>query len=151
MYHRCHFQEQGLDDATPLGGVCFALSLSLAAKMEEIAVLQSLDLQVGKLCVRHCSEDEHCFLLLIHLVLSEFGVCNQVGDACYVFEAKTVHRMELLVLTTLNWRMKAVTPFSYMDYFLNKLNGGNTAPRNWLSQSAELILCAARGMQKQRT
>lgn len=78
MYHRCHFQEQGLDDATPLGGVCFALSL--AAKMEEIAVLQSLDLQVGKLCVRHCSEDEHCFLLLIHLVLSEFGVCNQVGD-----------------------------------------------------------------------
>jgi hypothetical protein len=35
---------------------------------------------VGKLCVRHCSEDEHCFLLLIHLVLSEFGVCNQVGD-----------------------------------------------------------------------
>jgi hypothetical protein len=81
---------------------------------------------VGKLCVRHCSEDEHCFLLLIHLVLSEFGVCNQVGDVCYVFEAKTVHRMELLVLTTLNWRMKAITPFSYMDYFLNKLNGGNT-------------------------
>ncbi|PWZ20872.1 Cyclin-D4-2 [Zea mays] len=48
VYHRCHFQEQGLDDATPLGGVCFALSLSLAAKMEEITVLQSLDLQVQR-------------------------------------------------------------------------------------------------------
>ncbi|TVU05511.1 hypothetical protein EJB05_48677, partial [Eragrostis curvula] len=87
--------------------------LSLAAKMEETAVPQSLDLQVG--------------------------------DARYVFEAKTIQRMELLVLRTLNWRMQAVTPFSYMDYFLRKFNGGNAAPRSWLFQSAELILCAARG------
>lgn len=81
---------------------------------------------------------------------------KQVGDARYVFEAKTVQRMELLVLTTLNWRMHAVTPFSYVDYFLNKLsNGGSTAPRScWLLQSAELILRAARGIyivQTQRT
>nr|ACN31852.1 unknown [Zea mays] len=90
--------------------------VSLAAKMEETAVPQCLDLQ-------------------------------EVGDARYVFEAKTVQRMELLVLTTLNWRMHAVTPFSYVDYFLNKLNnGGSTAPRScWLLQSAELILRAARG------
>ncbi|XP_062194873.1 cyclin-D4-2-like [Phragmites australis] len=87
--------------------------LSLAAKMEETAVPQSLDLQVG--------------------------------DARYVFEAKTIQRMELLVLSTLNWRMQAVTPFSYLDYFLKKLNGGNAAPRSWLFQSAELILCVARG------
>lgn len=72
-------------------------------------------------------------------------MCNQVGDAPYVFEAKTMQRMELLILSTFNWRMQAVTPFSYMDYFLNKLNGGATAPRSWLFQSAELILCAARG------
>jgi cyclin D1/2/4, plant len=61
-----------------------------------------------------------------------------------VFEAKTIRRMELLVLSTLNWRMQAVTPFSYLDYFLRKLN---EAPGGWLSRSAELILCAARGMQ----
>ncbi|CAO2162989.1 unnamed protein product [Urochloa humidicola] len=87
--------------------------LSLAAKMEETSVPQSLDLQVG--------------------------------DALYVFEAKTIQRMELLVLSTLNWRMQAVTPFSYLDYFLTKLNGGMPAPRSWLFQSAELILCVARG------
>ncbi|CAO2191812.1 unnamed protein product [Urochloa humidicola] len=87
--------------------------LSLAAKMEETSVPQSLDLQVG--------------------------------DALYVFEAKTIQRMELLVLSNLNWRMQAVTPFSYLDYFLNKLNGGMPAPRSWLFQSAELILCVARG------
>ncbi|PUZ51904.1 hypothetical protein GQ55_6G228700 [Panicum hallii var. hallii] len=86
--------------------------LSLAAKMEETFVPQSLDLQVG--------------------------------DARYVFEAKMIQRMELLVLSTLNWRMQAVTPFSYLDYFLNKLNGGIRAPRSWFFQSAELILCVAR-------
>jgi cyclin D1/2/4, plant len=65
-----------------------------------------------------------------------------------VFEAKTIQRMELLVLSTLRWRMQAVTPFSYLDYFLRKLNsGGDEAPRGWLSRSAELILCAARGMR----
>lgn len=62
-----------------------------------------------------------------------------------MFEAKTIQRMELLVLSTLNWRMQAVTPFSYVDYFLHKLNGGNATPRSWLFQSAELILCIARG------
>jgi cyclin D1/2/4, plant len=75
-------------------------------------------------------------------------MCNQVGDARFVFEAKTIQRMELLVLTTLNWRMQAVTPFSYVDYFLNRLSGGNAALRNCLFQSAELILCAARGIQR---
>uniref|UniRef100_A0A0A9DET8 Cyclin C-terminal domain-containing protein n=1 Tax=Arundo donax TaxID=35708 RepID=A0A0A9DET8_ARUDO len=87
--------------------------LSLAAKMEETAVPQSLDLQVG--------------------------------EARYVFEAKTIQRMELLVLSTLNWRMQAVTPFSYLDYFLHKLNGGNAPPRSCLFQSAELFLFVARG------
>ena len=99
-----------------------------------------------------CNEDEHCLFFSPYyssgLVLSVVGMCNQVGDASYVFEAETIQRMELLVLSTLNWRMQAVTPFSYMDYFLNKLNGGNVVPRSWFFQSAELILCAARGIQR---
>lgn len=127
--------------------------VSLAAKMEETAVPQCLDLQVGRGCSalqRRCTP---------FLSLSCSCMCNNnqvgVGDARYVFDAKTVQRMELLVLTTLNWRMQAVTPFSYVDYFLNKLsNGGSTAPRScWLLQSAEFILRAARGIivQTQRT
>jgi cyclin D1/2/4 len=68
-----------------------------------------------------------------------------MGEERYLFEAKTIQKMELIVLSTLNWRMQAVTPFSYIDYFLEKLNGGNAKPRSWLSQSAELILCVARG------
>ncbi|XP_062194112.1 cyclin-D4-1-like isoform X2 [Phragmites australis] len=69
----------------------------------------------------------------------------QVGEARYVFEAKTIQSMELLVLSTLKWRMRAVTPFSYIDYFLHRLNGGDAPPRRSALRSAELILCIARG------
>ncbi|KAL4275973.1 hypothetical protein AHAS_Ahas20G0160700 [Arachis hypogaea] len=36
----------------------------------------------------------------------------QVEDAKYVFESKTIQRMELLILSTLNWKMHPVTPHS---------------------------------------
>ncbi|EAZ45038.1 hypothetical protein OsJ_29676 [Oryza sativa Japonica Group] len=89
--------------------------LSLAAKMEETDVPQSLDLQVG--------------------------------EERYVFEAKTIQRMELLVLSTLKWRMQAVTPFSYVDYFLRELNGGDPPSGRSALLSSELILCIARGTE----
>ncbi|KAL3843841.1 hypothetical protein ACJIZ3_001244 [Penstemon smallii] len=66
--------------------------LSIAAKMEEIYVPLLLDLQLD-------------------------------GDpTCrYVFEPKTVQRMELWVMATLNWRLRSVTPFDYLHYFISKL------------------------------
>ncbi|KAG8057051.1 hypothetical protein GUJ93_ZPchr0002g23110 [Zizania palustris] len=69
----------------------------------------------------------------------------QVGDARHVFEAKTIQRMELLVLSTLKWRMQAVTPFSYVGYFLHQLNGGNAPSTRSVLRSTELILRVARG------
>ncbi|CAK9147097.1 unnamed protein product [Ilex paraguariensis] len=47
----------------------------------------------------------------------------QVGDPKFVFEGKTIQRMELLVLSTLRWRMQGCTPCSFIDYFLRKING----------------------------
>nr|DAD46180.1 TPA_asm: hypothetical protein HUJ06_004410 [Nelumbo nucifera] len=47
-----------------------------------------------------------------------FSLDLQVGESKFVFEARTTQRMELLVLSTLKWRMQAVTPFSNRDYFL---------------------------------
>ncbi|RWV87441.1 hypothetical protein GW17_00050558, partial [Ensete ventricosum] len=71
----------------------------------------------------------------------------QVGDAKYIFEAKTIQRMELLVLSTLKWRMQAVTPFSYLDFFLHKFNGGSAPSKILVSRSVELILSMARGTE----
>ncbi|KAL1330363.1 hypothetical protein AAHE18_12G105900 [Arachis hypogaea] len=39
----------------------------------------------------------------------------QVEDAKYVFESKTIPRMELLILSTLNWKMHHVTPLSAIE------------------------------------
>ncbi|XP_062213736.1 putative cyclin-D2-3 [Phragmites australis] len=66
----------------------------------------------------------------------ELQVCN----AKYVFEAKTVKTTEILVLSSLNWRMKAVTPFSYINYFLDKFNGGKPLTSDVVSRCTELIL-----------
>ncbi|XP_066393990.1 cyclin-D3-2-like [Miscanthus floridulus] len=66
--------------------------VALAAKVEETRVPLLPDLQ---LCAAASSD----------------------ADAAdpYVFEAKTVRRMELLVLSALGWRMHPVTPFSYLQ------------------------------------
>lgn len=70
---------------------------------------------------------------------------DQVGGAKYLFEARTIQRMELLVLGTLQWRMQAVTPFSFIDYFLHKLNDGNQPTKQLVSRVAGLILSTAEG------
>ncbi|KAF9600772.1 hypothetical protein IFM89_012380 [Coptis chinensis] len=89
--------------------------LSLAAKMEEIDVPLSLDLQV----------------------------C----ESKFIFEARTIQRMELLVLSTLNWRMQAITPFSFMDYFLWKFNDDQPPLRSSISQSVDIILSTLKGIE----
>ncbi|KAJ4793652.1 Cyclin-D3-1 [Rhynchospora pubera] len=64
----------------------------------------------------------------------------QICEAKYVFEAKNIQRMELLVLSTLNWRLQAVTPFSFIDYFLRKLNQINSPSSHLFSRCIGLIL-----------
>lgn len=76
------------------------------------------------------------------------GICDddrQGGDAKFVFEAKTIQRMELLVLTTLKWRMQAITPFSFIDYFIKKISSDQIASRSSINKSVELILSTLKG------
>ena len=70
---------------------------------------------------------------------------KQVGEAKYVFEARTIQRMELLVLSTLKWRMQAVTPFSFVDYFLYKLSDEKSPDSLLIYRSMDLILGTIRG------
>ncbi|XWS45219.1 hypothetical protein CRYUN_Cryun15aG0117400 [Craigia yunnanensis] len=45
----------------------------------------------------------------------------QVEESKYVFDSKTIQRMELLVLSTLQWRMNPVTPISFFDHITRRL------------------------------
>ncbi|GJU88686.1 cyclin, C-terminal domain-containing protein, partial [Tanacetum coccineum] len=70
----------------------------------------------------------------------------QVCESRFVFEAKTIQKMELLVLTTLKWRMQTVTPFSFIDAFIAKLDCDQNISRSLILRSTQLILCLINGI-----
>ncbi|KAF8091198.1 hypothetical protein N665_0451s0011 [Sinapis alba] len=71
----------------------------------------------------------------------------QVGDPQFVFEAKSVQRMEVLVLNRLEWRLRAITPCSYIRYFLRKMSKCDQEPSNTLiSRSLQVIASKAKGI-----
>lgn len=68
----------------------------------------------------------------------------EVAEAKY-FAGRTIKRMELLVLSTLKWRMQAVTACSFIDYFLHKFSDCGAPSMLALSRSTDLILSTAKG------
>ncbi|XVF61243.1 hypothetical protein PTKIN_Ptkin08bG0114800 [Pterospermum kingtungense] len=45
----------------------------------------------------------------------------QAEESKYVFDSKTIQRMELLVLSTLQWRMNPVTPISFFHHITRRI------------------------------
>ncbi|TYH45131.1 hypothetical protein ES332_D11G243200v1 [Gossypium tomentosum] len=70
----------------------------------------------------------------------------QVGEPRFVFEAKTIYRMELLVLSTLKWRMQVITPCSFIDYFMSKICNDQCPSSTSMSRSLQLIISTIRGI-----
>ncbi|KAJ8551645.1 hypothetical protein K7X08_021660 [Anisodus acutangulus] len=70
----------------------------------------------------------------------------QVGEPKFLFEGKTIQRMELLVLSTLRWRMQAYTPCTFIDYFMRKMNPDEIPSRQLISRSIQLILSTIKGI-----
>lgn len=71
----------------------------------------------------------------------------QILDPKYVFEPKTITRMELLLMSALNWRMRSITPFDFIDPFADflrpELIAGSRA--RLLSRASDLIVRTCRG------
>lgn len=63
----------------------------------------------------------------------------QVEESKYVFEAKTIQRMEILVLSTLQWKMNPVTPLSFLDFITRRLGLKNHLCWEFLRR-CELVL-----------
>ncbi|CAN8278550.1 unnamed protein product [Cochlearia groenlandica] len=65
----------------------------------------------------------------------------QVEEARYVFESKTIQRMELLILSTLQWRMHPVTPISFFDHILRRFASNKSHQQfEFLSRCESLLL-----------
>lgn len=37
----------------------------------------------------------------------------------FIFDAQTINRMEFLILDTLDWRMRSITPFAFVHFFVS--------------------------------
>ncbi|TYH38232.1 hypothetical protein ES332_D12G097000v1 [Gossypium tomentosum] len=70
----------------------------------------------------------------------------QVGEPKFVFEAKTLYRMEVLVLSTLKWKMQVITPCSFIDYFMSKICNDQYPSSMSISRSLQLILSTIKGI-----
>ncbi|KAK4779965.1 hypothetical protein SAY87_016071 [Trapa incisa] len=64
----------------------------------------------------------------------------QIGGVKFIFEPRTIRRMELLVLTILNWRLRSVTPLSFICFFACKVDPSGSCLSYLISRSTNIIL-----------
>lgn len=62
-----------------------------------------------------------------------------------MFETKTIRRMELLVLSVLDWRLRSVTPFTFIGFFACKLDPTGTFTGFLISRATEILLSNIQG------
>ncbi|KAJ0973676.1 hypothetical protein J5N97_015641 [Dioscorea zingiberensis] len=62
----------------------------------------------------------------------------QILDPRYVFEPRTIRRMELLLMAALHWRMRSVTPFDFLNSLSSLFSAAHRRPL--LSRAAALVL-----------
>ncbi|KAE8701174.1 formin-like protein 6-like [Hibiscus syriacus] len=58
----------------------------------------------------------------------------------YQFDNRTIQRMELLLHTTLEWKLSSVTPFAYLSYLVNKFHGESIRPEGLVSKALQHIV-----------
>jgi hypothetical protein len=69
----------------------------------------------------------------------------------HLFQAKTVQRMELNVLSTLGWRLRSITPFTFLEKAINHLNLTSKLKASLLSRASELLLASLAGNSLSKT
>ncbi|CAL9095939.1 unnamed protein product [Musa acuminata var. zebrina] len=60
-----------------------------------------------------------CLSLASKMRKTSFALADIQGEEGCIFDAQTIRRMELLVLGALDWRMRSVTPFSFLRFFIS--------------------------------
>ena len=70
--------------------------------------------------------------------LSEFSMED------YSFESEVIQRMELMVLSTLEWKMGLITPFAFLPYLINKFCHESPA-KEIVSKIMQLIITMMKG------
>ncbi|KAJ6383379.1 hypothetical protein OIU78_026794 [Salix suchowensis] len=88
-----------------------------------------------------------CVSLAAKMKEAEFCISDIQGDGGFVFDAKTIQKMEVLILGALNWRMRSVTPFSFISFFISLFKPEDPPLKQALkARASEIIFKAQNGM-----
>ncbi|KAG6570855.1 putative cyclin-D6-1, partial [Cucurbita argyrosperma subsp. sororia] len=60
-----------------------------------------------------------CVSLAAKMKQTEHNLFDFQGNEGFIFDPQTVHRMESLILGALKWRMRSITPFSFVPFFIS--------------------------------
>ncbi|XP_071722027.1 putative cyclin-D6-1 [Rutidosis leptorrhynchoides] len=60
-----------------------------------------------------------CVSLAVKMKKTEFSVTDFQVDGGLIFDVQTIERMEYIILDALKWRMRSITPFSFISLFLS--------------------------------
>ncbi|KAM2605618.1 hypothetical protein TB2_034400 [Malus domestica] len=71
----------------------------------------------------------------------QFILDLQIFEPKFVFDPKTVQRMELRVMWILNWRLRSITPFDFLHHFVFDLSSSSSS---LLLASSDLVLSTIR-------
>ncbi|BAS96960.1 cyclin-D1-1 [Oryza sativa Japonica Group] len=66
----------------------------------------------------------------------------QIEGTRFIFEPRTIQRMELIVLVELDWRLRSVTPFAFVDFFACKVGSSGRSSRILALRACQIILSA---------
>ncbi|CAK9161600.1 unnamed protein product [Ilex paraguariensis] len=60
-----------------------------------------------------------CVSLALKMRKTEFSLTGIQQDGGFNFDSETIRRMESLILGALKWRMRSITPFSFISFFIS--------------------------------
>ncbi|XP_025792054.1 cyclin-D2-2-like [Panicum hallii] len=118
------------------GPLCFYLSINYLDRILSIKEPQAGQPWVQQLLSVGCLSIAAKMEETLVPRYQDFQVCSEK----YKFDAESIKNMEIFVMGSLNWRMQAVTPFSYINYFMDKFTQGKPLSCGFASRCSELIL-----------
>ncbi|XVE66269.1 hypothetical protein DITRI_Ditri08aG0067100 [Diplodiscus trichospermus] len=88
-----------------------------------------------------------CVSLAAKMKKTDFSLTDFQGDGGFIFDAQTIERMEYLILGALKWRMRSITPFSFISFFISFFKLKDPPLRQALkARAVEIIFKAQIGM-----
>ncbi|KAK6919481.1 Cyclin, N-terminal [Dillenia turbinata] len=80
--------------------------------------LCTLKLPQGKPWILHLLAVS-CISLAVKMRKTKFSISNYQWKEGFIFDTRTIQRTEFLILGALKWRMRSITPFSFISFFIS--------------------------------